>query len=272
MTDRIDPVAAERSPVVGISCSGGGIRAASFALGCLQVLDDHGLLRGPFRARYLSAVSGGSYLVGGLASIQHSREALGPDDPAAVLPPFAPGSPEVRRLRNRLGYLTHGPGGLGPELWRVVIGIVLNVTALVTLVATVARPVGWLTGLAIPQLRWACGNPTVHDTLSSRVRIDGRAHASLDRGRGRGAHRCVCGDRSVGRVAARWRRAEAVAHLRVGARRRDLLVRLRGRRTATARLASPHAWCMPSDTTRCPPRDGTRRGFPAAGSSGCWPA
>lgn len=151
-------------PVVGISCSGGGIRASSFALGCLQILDDHGLVRGPFRARYLSAVSGGSYLVGGLTSIQCSREALGPADPAAILPPFAPGSPEVRRLRNRLGYLTHGPGGLGPELWRVVIGIVLNVTALVTLVATVARPTGWLTGFLIPQLRWSCGNPTVLDT------------------------------------------------------------------------------------------------------------
>jgi hypothetical protein len=164
MGDGPDPAAPERPPVVGVSCSGGGIRAASFALGCLQVLDDHGLLRGPFRARYLSAVSGGSYLVGGLTSIQLSREALGADDPAATLPPFAPGSPEVRRLRNRLGYLTHGPGGLGPELWRVVVGIALNVTALVTLVATVARPVGWLTGLAIPQLRWACGNPSVHDS------------------------------------------------------------------------------------------------------------
>lgn len=154
--------AAGPSPVVGISCSGGGIRAASFALGCLQVLDDHGLLRGTDRARYLSAVSGGSYLVGGMTSIQKSREALGVDDPAAALGPFAAGSPEVRRLRNRLGYLTHGPGGLGPELWRLVIGIVVNVTALVTTVATVARPLGWLAGWLVPELRRGCANPTVH--------------------------------------------------------------------------------------------------------------
>lgn len=155
-------------PVVGISCSGGGIRAASFALGCLQVLDDHGLLRGRFRARYLSAVSGGSYLVGGMTSIQKSREALGDDDPAVQLAPFAPGSPEVRRLRNRLGYLTHGPGGIGPELWRLAVGIGVNVTALVAAVATVARPAGWLMGWWIPQLRWACMNPRV-DAVSQRV-------------------------------------------------------------------------------------------------------
>lgn len=152
-------------PTVGISCSGGGIRAASFALGCLQVLDDHGLLRGPFRARYLSAVSGGSYLVGGMTSIQRSREDLGTDDPATTIPPFAPGSPEVRRLRNRLGYLTHGPGGIWPELWRVVIGIALNVTALVVAVATVGRMVGWLAGWLVPQLRWNCGVP--HRSLNT---------------------------------------------------------------------------------------------------------
>ncbi len=169
MTDEstgAQPTSPHPKPVVGISCSGGGIRAASYALGGLQVLDDHGLLRGPNRARYLSAVSGGSYLVGGMTSIQRSRERLEhtgrPEDAAAALvAPYAPGSPEVRRLRNRLGYLTHGPGGLRPELWRVVFGILINVVALVTAVATLARPIGWLAGYAFPQLRWACVNPTV---------------------------------------------------------------------------------------------------------------
>jgi hypothetical protein len=48
--------------VVGICLSGGGIRSAAFALGAIQALQTHlGLLNGPERARYLSAVSGGSY-------------------------------------------------------------------------------------------------------------------------------------------------------------------------------------------------------------------
>src|SRR5690348_16341964 len=44
---------------VGICCSGGGIRSAAFNLGALQALDKHQELRG---ARYLAAVSGGSYI------------------------------------------------------------------------------------------------------------------------------------------------------------------------------------------------------------------
>ena len=59
-------------PTVGICCSGGGIRAASFALGALQVLQEEGQLHGPSRAKHLSAVSGGSYSVGAMASVQKS--------------------------------------------------------------------------------------------------------------------------------------------------------------------------------------------------------
>ena len=52
----------ETEPVVGICLSGGGIRSAAFALGAIQALQIRlGLLNGPTRARYLSAVSGGSY-------------------------------------------------------------------------------------------------------------------------------------------------------------------------------------------------------------------
>lgn len=162
---------AEQKPTVGICCSGGGIRAASYALGCLQELDAQGLLRGEHRAEYISAVSGGSYMVGGFAAVQRSiqgdaagspgRARSHPEGPA----PYSVASPEYRRLRNRLGYLTHGPGGLGPELWRVVLGIAINIAALVALVATVARPVGWLYGWSIPSLRTGCtgvaGGPSV---------------------------------------------------------------------------------------------------------------
>lgn len=52
----------DTEPVVGICLSGGGIRSAAFALGAIQALQIHlSLLNGPERAKYLSAVSGGSY-------------------------------------------------------------------------------------------------------------------------------------------------------------------------------------------------------------------
>lgn len=48
---------------VGISLSGGGLRAAAFGLGAMQELDARfTLLRGESSARWLSAVSGGSYI------------------------------------------------------------------------------------------------------------------------------------------------------------------------------------------------------------------
>src|SRR4051812_24147977 len=43
----------------GICCSGGGIRSASFNLGSLQAIQDRGRLQ---KTRFLSAVSGGSYI------------------------------------------------------------------------------------------------------------------------------------------------------------------------------------------------------------------
>ena len=51
---------------IGICVSGGGIRSASFGLGALQVLQRHGIVQ---RAAFLSAVSGGSYIVGAMALV-----------------------------------------------------------------------------------------------------------------------------------------------------------------------------------------------------------
>ncbi|MEI7547503.1 MAG: hypothetical protein WCK21_05525, partial [Actinomycetota bacterium] len=58
-TDQQQPV----DPVYGICCSGGGIRAAAFALGALLGLEENKDLVA--RARYLSAVSGGNYAATG---------------------------------------------------------------------------------------------------------------------------------------------------------------------------------------------------------------
>ena len=51
---------------LGISCSGGGIRAASFVLGALQSLRDAAVLDG---AAHIAAVSGGGYLATGYAAL-----------------------------------------------------------------------------------------------------------------------------------------------------------------------------------------------------------
>ncbi|HEV7886390.1 MAG TPA: hypothetical protein VGO92_02450, partial [Acidimicrobiales bacterium] len=76
--------------VLGICCSGGGIRSASYNLGALQVLRQSGHLAA---AKYLAAVSGGTYISAAHAAIASlSDEQVFEDGP----PPWAPGSPEER--------------------------------------------------------------------------------------------------------------------------------------------------------------------------------
>lgn len=110
---------------LGISLSGGGIRSATFSLGVCQQLIEEGILE---RARYISAVSGGSYLASGLAI----SNALCPDHLRKEEPrPWARGSPEEERLRSNLSYLA--PGGRG-RLWLIanlLYGMVLNLVPLV---------------------------------------------------------------------------------------------------------------------------------------------
>ena len=82
MVDR-DEDGAEGPDSVGICVSGGGIRAAAFGLGALEALEEHtGLVQGsnphdsaalcdPNRAaRYLIAVSGGSYITGAISMLR----------------------------------------------------------------------------------------------------------------------------------------------------------------------------------------------------------
>jgi hypothetical protein len=54
--------------VRGLALSGGGIRSATFALGVLQCLQNHGMLK---HFDYLSTVSGGGYIGGSLTWFHH---------------------------------------------------------------------------------------------------------------------------------------------------------------------------------------------------------
>ena len=56
---------------VGVCCSGGGIRSASFNLGVLQAIQDKGRLQ---EVEYLAAVSGGSYIAGAVAMVAKTHD------------------------------------------------------------------------------------------------------------------------------------------------------------------------------------------------------
>lgn len=93
--------------ITGLAISGGGIRSASFALGVLQGLNKHDILR---KVDYLSTVSGGGYIGASLTWFNYLNKRGG-------LPwtfPFSPGAPHapLNFLRQNGNYLL--PGGLTP--------------------------------------------------------------------------------------------------------------------------------------------------------------
>lgn len=129
---------------IGICCSGGGIRSASYNLGGLQVLREEGVLG---EAEYISAVSGGSYIAAAYASMTSDWPPQAEEKPI-----YAPASPEEKYLRNHSSYLAPGLGGKARLLLRVLLGMVVNLLFVGLAVAIVALPLGWLSRLGYPQL------------------------------------------------------------------------------------------------------------------------
>ncbi|WP_222272820.1 patatin-like phospholipase family protein [Modestobacter marinus] len=130
--------------MLGISFSGGGIRSAAFCLGAYQALSRQGLFQ---RARFLSAVSGGSYIAGALTVAQGKSDAEALRGEAA---PWSRGSPEEWYLRTNLSYLAPGLSG---RLWLVVnfvYGLLLNLLPLVAGSYLAGRVVGLVYGATIP--------------------------------------------------------------------------------------------------------------------------
>src|SRR3954451_4276859 len=143
VTSLVDDPPPER-PRVGICCSGGGVRSASFNLGALQALQKQDRLR---KAEYLAAVSGGSYIAAAFAMVAKTKrterdgEDSGESDPDLVTPaapPFHPGSPEEQYLRNRASYLA--PTGTAKALlaWRVLLGLLVNLVLISAIIVVVA--------------------------------------------------------------------------------------------------------------------------------------
>jgi hypothetical protein len=140
----LEPPPAQPRARLGICSSGGGIRSAAFNLGALQALQERQELP---RATYFAAVSGGSYIAAAFAMVgrawPHGAErppALpeqpnnGHDDSDPKLigeqPPFARCSPEEQYLRNRSSYMAPDLAGKAFLLYRLVLGLVVNVALL----------------------------------------------------------------------------------------------------------------------------------------------
>lgn len=96
---------------VGVCLSGGGIRSATFAAGAFNALahhrteDDAGLLDD---AAYLCTVSGGGYFGGALQMLRYCGGRTQGQDKIPVASAYAPGSPELARLRRHGKYIAEG--------------------------------------------------------------------------------------------------------------------------------------------------------------------
>lgn len=125
--------------------SGGGIRSATFALGALQGLARHGLLR---QFDYLSTVSGGGYIGGWLTAWSHRVGGLDkviaglqPDARPEALPVDAPPAADaaarahanaaaaidpIGHLREYNSYMTPRLGALSADTWTLAATLVRN--------------------------------------------------------------------------------------------------------------------------------------------------
>jgi hypothetical protein len=135
-------VPADDDQVRAICCSGGGIRAAAFALGGMQALGR----RGPDgRSWYedvdlVTAVSGGSYMAGSFAIVDHHLT----NEQRAEALPYAPGSPEDNRLRAHTRYLVEDPRVAAIGILNVLYGLLLNLLPLLGIIFISAKLLGWL--------------------------------------------------------------------------------------------------------------------------------
>ncbi len=140
---------------IGIACSGGGIRSASYNLGALQALRERGIFE---RASFLTAVSGGGYIAGAHAIVERETS---DEQQSSFCPPdgirgFAPRSPEERHLRANTSYIAPDMRGKVRFAVRLLVGLTINVVLTVLTLFVVTRPIGWM-----------FRNPSIHSELAS---------------------------------------------------------------------------------------------------------
>ncbi len=135
----------QEKPFTALCISGGGIRSATFALGAIQGLAEHGLLH---RFDYLSTVSGGGYIGAWLTAWLNREKDIQPviAQLGRHAPPLPDGAPDpIQHLREYNNYLSPKLGAFSGDTW--------------TLASTVARNVflNWL--VLIPLLMCALMAP-----------------------------------------------------------------------------------------------------------------
>ncbi len=111
-----------------ICCSGGGIRSASFCLGALQLLSARKIYD---RASSVVGVSGGGYM----AAAFHIMRQKVPN-------PYAPGTPELARLRRQTHYLLQG----GQAKFRAALSVLYGLCVNLLLIGITLRAVAWVLG------------------------------------------------------------------------------------------------------------------------------
>ena len=149
--------AAHRFKACGLALSGGGIRSATFNLGVIQGLAEHGLLK---YLDYLSTVSGGGYIGSWLHGVIKNRHDGDPREATRFLSPTdhpVPGSPDddpVSFLRKYSNYLVPRPGLFAADTWVIAIiwvrNVLLNQLILAPTVAAVVLVA--LIGGLVPQV------------------------------------------------------------------------------------------------------------------------
>ena len=124
--------------LTGITCSGGGIRSASFCLGVLQGLQSRKTLD---RMDYLSTVSGGGY-IGTTLTIGMSSHG---EFPFGRLDQESRETPEVRHLRDNSRYLLqHGLPSVLTAKAVYLRGIMMNMLVMLPLLLCAAAILLWL--------------------------------------------------------------------------------------------------------------------------------
>ncbi len=137
-----------------VTCSGGGIRSASFCLGALQLLGARGIYD---RASSVVGVSGGGYMA---AAFHVMRQ--------KVADPYAPGSPELSRLRRQTRYLLQG----GQAKFRAGLSLLFGLSVNLLLIGITLRAVSWVLGWFLFDLGVVTPEPGT-DRIAVRWRPDG---------------------------------------------------------------------------------------------------
>src|SRR5215469_8087024 len=150
-----------------ICCSGGGIRSATYCLGGLQSLDQHGLLG---KAKWIVGVSGGSYIAAsralvadGLRRAEEKRRAEGIHQAKDTRRAYARGTPEEDNLRNNTHYIAPDAKIVFVAVLSLLLGAAVTAILALAPLFALSHIWGWLLH-AQGVLTWSGGKATASVT------------------------------------------------------------------------------------------------------------